>query len=420
MSESSPQMMITKDLLVWINESLPNLDQIELRQCFFDIGALEYLISTECGFQHRYRSLLMEGVWARNDRVENRVPELSRALVGNRVRKLELWAFSPRFAAGPIRDLLLEQKRSLDVVNLNFNNNDDVREGLKLVEDLNKQCNSMELRFLERNQENPIAFRIGKCRIDRSKLTGLHINTSCKFRQNLEDMGQLLQELPHMTELLELKLTGRWSRPSLTEIMAKAVVQLKKLKIFWLTSDQKVVEELNYMVANLPISLEEINFDEISIRPESFIAASKKGLSPKKLSLTRNRYKQAAKFLDLVPTYFPLLEELRTDCLGSVTFLRRMSAMRNLSILEFTTKEFVTAALERELRLVFHYVKCERLYYRWNVTRLFLKYRTSSDFGIFDRNEREKHEKRLNELFSQTVHPPCRVKDDWHSSSSSN
>ncbi|VDO41948.1 unnamed protein product [Haemonchus placei] len=102
------QLIVTADLLRFINDRLKNLRSISFRHCGFDECAMGYLSSMECSLPDRIRELSICGVWFDRNPL---ISEFSRLITPSlRVLKLET------FKVGQLGSMLLDRVRNQQMV----------------------------------------------------------------------------------------------------------------------------------------------------------------------------------------------------------------------------------------------------------------------------------------------------------------
>uniref|UniRef100_A0A7I4YT36 Uncharacterized protein n=1 Tax=Haemonchus contortus TaxID=6289 RepID=A0A7I4YT36_HAECO len=102
------QLIVTADLLRFINDRLKNLKAISFRHCGFDECAMGYLSSMECSLPNRIRELSICGVWFDRNPL---ISEFTRLITPSlRVLKLE------NFKVGQLGSMLLDRVRNQQMV----------------------------------------------------------------------------------------------------------------------------------------------------------------------------------------------------------------------------------------------------------------------------------------------------------------
>ncbi|KAK6054807.1 hypothetical protein COOONC_07689 [Cooperia oncophora] len=111
------QLIVTADLLRFVNDRLKNVKTISFRHCGFDEGAVEYLSSEECSLPHRIRELSLCSIWFD---MTTLISPFSR-IVAPSLRVLTLENFKVMQLGSALLDRIRHQEMVLDDIHILLN-----------------------------------------------------------------------------------------------------------------------------------------------------------------------------------------------------------------------------------------------------------------------------------------------------------
>ncbi|WKY10579.1 hypothetical protein Q1695_002721 [Nippostrongylus brasiliensis] len=268
------QLIVTVDLLRFINDRLRNVASISFSNCGFDEHAVEYLSSEQCSFPIRLQELSLSGVWFDSDTfvskfVSTVTPSLSSLLLEDfKAAQLGFAVLQQLQEKTVLTDLLIRvtpysfQGMTVPAIRNFFSTASAVTRELRIHVRCSRRSRAGALLFAIRNLP---AF---------DSISELQFLIQPGSQQEAEDAAYLLDNLGKFPRLQKLKCGG-WRNYDLTSALCNGLAACFALQDLSLSNiDESSQNETAMLLSFIPSHLLSLEFKSLAVTDLDFVDLS--------------------------------------------------------------------------------------------------------------------------------------------------